>query len=1262
MSNDQAPMTQEADQDEHSGVTSLRESRRPLHHWSFLASLIIGPCVIVSSSTAEPAPLGSASLSRFGNLPLYFEANHGQTEHDVGFYARGQNHTVYLRPNGATIALSSDSAASTAPPFTRRSTTNSAEVRFVHLTLLGSRPAPVPTGLDPLSGRVNYLLGNDPARWQQRVPTFGRVRYTAVYEGIDLVYYGNNQELEYDFYLAPKTDPSVIALKFDGADQLSLDAAGNLVLKVGANELHQKKPVAYQTIAGQRRDIPVRYQLSGQQIVSFALGSYDAAQPLVIDPLLSYSTYLGGAKGDIGWAIAVDAEGRAYLAGDTLSIFKKLPTSGQQTNSGGGTRYGGDAFVARLDFDETNQSLTLGYLTYLGGDGLDSAIGIAVDAAGAAYLTGYTTSTNFPTSADFGSPAAFQPEISGDTVLSVFRGDIIGSFNSPYPDAFAAKLDANGLGVYSTYLGGELSESGTDIAVDNTGAAYIVGYTESALTFLISNRVETARCTNGVCGTPAAVTNLTTTSRLVASSAITNDLGLLRVGGFLTTNTLQSVVTTTLLSPIDAAPHFTGFPVANAIQTNNASPALFSVIRTRLADKRFVQPGTNVLISLDTPADFFITKLSPDATSLTYSTYLGGNFSDFGSGIAIAPDGSVSVSGYTTSTNFPATNAFQSALGGIRDAAVARLNAPGNALIFSTYLGGSGSDTGLRLAVDAAGATYVTGASGSTDFPSTPGALNGGGIFTTTNTSGNWLLSSRGLSHTIINALLADPFHPGTLYSGTPRGVFKSTDSGATWTAMSTGLVNLAVNALALEPLTGSPVYAGTSAGLYQSTDAGLTWTNAQPQLGAPDVRAIFFDSATGTNLFVGTLSGVFARTNDTNWSPRSKGLRSRSVRVLLDDPSSLLYAGTDSGVHQSTNRGENWTAMNKGLKTTKVRALVIDPASAATLYAGTTRGIFKTVDAGTNWIGLTNGIGKPTINSLLIDPDSSLTLYAGTTNGLFRSTDAGSSWSLSHSNLTAGDVTRLIFAPGGSDTIFAGTRGTNFAGGTNDAFLVKFPPDGLALEYALTFGGNRNDEGWDVAVDADGNAYVTGQTASRNFPVRGPAGAFTNAGTLYQTNLAGKIDAFLVKINADGSTNELSLYHGGKSTDIGHSIALDPAANAYIVGRTESSTLPTTNSLITLEDGALKFGGKRDAFITKFLTGTPALSVEPLITASGSGSGTPQIRVNWPASSYEFRLEARDPNGGQWFPVTEPVTKAGGRRQVILPASSGTLLLRLRM
>jgi len=1255
MINVQHPMTKDADQAILSGGTFIRPANGFLRHCAFIASLVIGHCVIGSSSAAEPATLGSPTASRFGNLPLYFEANRGQTDEQVGFFARGRDHAVYLRGDGATIALSENSTQASASRLPRPTTTNSTSVRFVRMTLSGANPSPASSGLEQLSGRVNYLIGNNPSQWQQGVPTFAKVQYSAVYEGVDLVYYGNNQELEYDFYLTPQIDPSVIVMQFDGADQVRIDDRGDLVLRVGSSELRQKKPVAYQTIDGKRRIVPASYKLSGNHTVSFALGHYDSSKALVIDPILSYSTYLGGSKRDNGWAIAVDAEGRAYVAGDTLSVFKSLPTSGEQTNRGGGSQYGGDAFVARLDFDETNQSLTLGYLTYFGGSGLDAAFGIAVDADGAAYLTGYTTSTNFPV---FPQTGVVQTNIAGENVLSIYKGEVVGTFGSPYPDAFVTKLDANGLGVYSTYLGGELSESGAGIAVDASGAVYVVGYTESALTFIVTNQIQTVRCTNGICGAPVTTTNVTTALRLVASSTFTNDLGYVKS----TTNILQSFVTNTLISSVTASPYYTGFPVRNAIQTNNASQSEFAIIRTK-GNQRFAEPGITVLDSVSTPTDLFIAKLAPDASTLVYSTYLGGEFDDFGNGIGLSPDDSVSVSGFTQSTDFPVTNAFQSELRGGRDALVAKLNPAGDTLVFSTYLGGSGRDTGNRLAVDAAGATYVTGASASSDFPSTPGAINGGGIFTSTNTSANWSLSSSGLSHTVINTLIADPFNAGTFYSGTPRGVFKSTDGGATWTGLSTGLVNRAVNTLAFEPLTGSPVYAGTAAGLFRSTGGGLLWTNAETTLGSLEIRTILFDSATGTNLFVGASTGVYARTNGTGWAARTKGLGSKSVRALVDDPSSILYAGTDGGVYRSTNGGVNWAKMSKGMKTTKVRALIIDPANASALYAGTTKGIYKTADAGTNWTSLTNGIGLPTINSLLIDPTSSLILYAGTTNGLFRSTDAGASWSLSQSNLTAHDVTALAFAIGDTATIYAGTRGTNFSGGTNDAFLVKFAPDGLALDYALTFGGNKNDEGWDVAVDTAGNAFVTGQTASKNFPVRGPAGSFTNIGTTIQTNLSGKIDAFLVKVNADGSSNVLSFFHGGKKTDIGQGIALDPTGNAYVVGWTDSSKWATNNSLQTISEDPLKFSGKRDTFVTKFLTGTPALSVFPAVMPSSFPRGVSfGVMVTWPASAFEFKLEARETESSEWFPITEPVTMKNGRNQVFLPSSLPAAFFRLRM
>ena len=238
-----------------------------------------------------------------------------------------------------------------------------------------------------------------------------------------------------------------------------------------------------------------------------------------------------------------------------------------------------------------------------------------------------------------------------------------------------------------------------------------------------------------------------------------------------------------------------------------------------------------------------------------------------------------------------------------------------------------------------------------------------------------------------------------------------------------------------------------------------------------------------------------------------------------------------------------------------------------------------------------------------------------------------------------------LAFPAGSTATLYAGTRGTNFAGGTNDAFLVKFAPNGQSLAYAFTFGGNKNDEAWDVAVDPMGNAFVTGQTASKNFPV---AGTFTSTNA-YQTNLAGKIDAFVAAFDATGATNYFSIYLGGTKNDFGQGIALDPSGNTYVIGRTESSKFPTTNSV-----PGSSFGDGRDAFVTKLLTSSLPMSAQ-FLAAGG------QVVISWPASSPEFILECREPSGVAWMPVAQSPVIVDGRRQVTLPASAATCLFRLR-
>jgi hypothetical protein len=415
------------------------------------ASIVTGhaPTVSVDLGDQPSAPEGASSItdhpalaSGYGNLPLSFEVNQGQTDGAVDFLARGQGYSLFLTGTEAVLSLRSsepslDNSALAAPA-------------VLHLELLGANESATITGLDQLEGRVNYVIGNDPTHWHTDIPTYERVFYDEVYDGIDLVFYGNQQQLEYDWIVAPGADASQIGLCISGVDA-AIDGDGNLQLAVAGGTVELLKPVAYQLVNGERQVVEASYVLStqdsGLSTVTLSLGDYDATRSLIIDPILSYSTYLGGSGGDQGLGIAVDAAGQAYVIGNTSSAdFPTLNAS--QPGLGSGF----DAFVTK--FDAAGARV---YSTYLGGNNSDNGNGIAVDAAGNAYVVGETASTNFPTL------NASQPSLGGG-----------GNF-----DAFVTKLDAAGARVYSTYLGGSALEGGYGIAVDAAGNAYVTGRTTS---------------------------------------------------------------------------------------------------------------------------------------------------------------------------------------------------------------------------------------------------------------------------------------------------------------------------------------------------------------------------------------------------------------------------------------------------------------------------------------------------------------------------------------------------------------------------------------------------------------------------------------------------------------------------------------------------------------------------------------------------------------------------------------------------------------
>lgn len=370
----------------------------------------------------------------YGRLPLSFEENRGQTDPKVKFVARGSGYSLFLTPTETVLKLRDGSPR--------------AHLSAIGLRLKDANPTPEVAGIDKLPGKSSYFIGRDPKKWHTNISTFAGVRVAEIYPGISLVYRGGQGRLEYDLEVAPNADPSRIKLEIEGAHKLALDAARNLLISSGAGPVIQHAPLIYQTIDGHKRAVPGGYVLEDAHTVSFKLGAYDTRYPLIIDPLLTYASYLGGTGGDSGVSIAVDqSDGSAWVTGTTTSIdFPVTPLGFQQTNFGDS-----DIFMTKVSPDGS----ALLYSTYAGGHSFEQATGIAVDPMGNAYATGLTQSGDFPVTID------------------AFQGALLGT-----QDAFVLALDDNGGLIYSTHLG--TNATATQIAVDSASEAVVVGTTRSA--------------------------------------------------------------------------------------------------------------------------------------------------------------------------------------------------------------------------------------------------------------------------------------------------------------------------------------------------------------------------------------------------------------------------------------------------------------------------------------------------------------------------------------------------------------------------------------------------------------------------------------------------------------------------------------------------------------------------------------------------------------------------------------------------------------
>ncbi|MBI2569066.1 MAG: SBBP repeat-containing protein [Candidatus Schekmanbacteria bacterium] len=674
----------------------------------------------------------------YGHLPLFFERNEGQTDERVRFLSRGSGYTLFITREEAVLALhrggeeNSPSKPGAAPHGSvtpcKLSGTPGAVLR---MKIVGANPHARIRGLGELRGTASYFLGNDTAKWHTRVALYDRVRLEAVYPGIDLVYHGNQSSLEYDFVVAAGADPTAIRLDFDGSNRVDISALGELLIRVPGGLVEQHAPVIYQEISGERRRVDGRFVLVAERgsehpdsaaIVTFEIGAYDPLRPLIIDPVLSYSTYLGGSGGDVGYGIASDSLGNAYVTGETAST--DFPTtSPSQSTKGGGV----DVFVTKIDV-----AGALVYSTYLGGSDDDYGHSIAVDASGNAYVAGATHSGDFP-------------------IANPYQRTLKGSTDGA--DAFVAKLDAAGSALtYSTFLGGSSYDSTSGIVVGGSGTAYVTGST-----FSTDFPVVSPTQGNNSGGEDAFLARLSPEGSALWYSSylggsdddwgnaigVDGSGGVYVVGITLSTDfpavspyqatlggALDAFVTKLILNGptvaystyLGGSDYDWGDDIAvdrdgNAYVTGRTSSENFPM------ENPFQGTRTGLRIA-------FVTKLNAEGSALVYSTYLGGEMGSDGYAIAVDASGNAYVAGETSSWDFPTVGPIQATYGGgVSDAFLTKLDAMGSALLYSTYLGGSSAESARSIAIDRSGNVLVTGETESGNFPTASPyqAQHGGG-------------------------------------------------------------------------------------------------------------------------------------------------------------------------------------------------------------------------------------------------------------------------------------------------------------------------------------------------------------------------------------------------------------------------------------------------------------------------------------------------------------------------------------------------------
>ena len=886
----------------------------PTKPTAILFLLTISLAGVLQGQTAADASLQKAALARSAllNLPLSFERQ-GESDRER-YVAQGQGYAIGLKKGRAVIGLAARGG------------------KLVSIEFAGGREVSA-TPEDELPGKVNRYNGNDPKQWKTGLATFGKVVYKDIYPGIDVVYYGNQKHLEFDFVVKPGTDPRAIRMKIGGAGKLAIDGAGALVID-DSHDLKIALPAVYQETGGVRKKIAGRYELRGSDEVAFAVDAWDRTKPLVIDPILVYSGLIGGGTNtSTGYGIALDFAGNIYISGNTYAT--DFPAYAAIQN---GASLSGDGFVMKIGSAGTG----LIYSTYLGGSGYDALQAIAVDANSSAWVTGQTQSADFP-------------------MLNPIQGTYGGN-----TDAVVARFSSGGTLQFSTYLGGSGYDNAHSVAVDSANSAYIAGETESSnfpttagvlLTspagsenaFVVKINASAQKVYSTLAGGAsydgaygiavdsagdAYLTGFTYSSSFVGAPG----------GGAQTSNGGGQDAFVAKLNPAGSALlYFTFLGGAGtdsgqsiAVDSTNNAYVAGSTTSTGLATQGAAQT------SLASGYDGLIAKLNSTGSTFTYVSYLGGNRQDYITGLAIDSSGNAYVGGYTDSNSFPAVASLQP-------------NFPGNPTsVFTTSnQGGSWNigDSGINGAVLDISADPVT--SGIIL------AATENGIFRTTNSGSTWAQS---LALSYVVSLARSRVTSTTIYALSANNVYMSSDDGATWQyqgSLSTGNFE----GLVTDPSTASTVYAYSSdSGIYVSTNGGAAWSAANS--GLPAASVPFAVATSDGSLYASAPGyGIYKSTNQAgSWSAVNTGLPAGAAFYAqsLAASGNTIYAAAGT-LYKTTNGGTNWAATT-GSVPNGAYVIGVSPSNTSLVYASSGGGgVYVSTDGGTTWNAANSGISNLT-------------------------------------------------------------------------------------------------------------------------------------------------------------------------------------------------------------------------------------------------------------------------------------------------------------